>query len=212
MTWSEAALLATAVLALLLWATWSRAHRLDRLHRKVAASRAALDVQLVRRGSVAAELAASGLLDPASAMIVGDAAWAALSLGRRPDAAPDLEAIGLEGRVERPGGAPPGDPEREQVESELSRALRAVLDDDEAVAVVEDDPTGAELVEALAATWYRVHLARRFHNDAVRQAQRIRRKALVRWLHLAGHAPMPRTVEFDDAWPGSFDHRSGGER
>ena len=49
MTWSEATLLAAALLLVLLWVIWVFASRLDRLHRKVAASRAALETQLVRR-------------------------------------------------------------------------------------------------------------------------------------------------------------------
>ncbi len=47
----------------------------------------------------------------------------------------------------------------------------------------------------------RVELARRFHNDAVAQAQRVRRKRVVRWARLAGHAWMPVTFEIDDAMP-----------
>lgn len=49
MTWSEATLLVAALLLLLLWMVWVAANRLDRLHRKVAGSRAALETQLVRR-------------------------------------------------------------------------------------------------------------------------------------------------------------------
>ncbi len=58
-----------------------------------------------------------------------------------------------------------------------------------------------QLLAALASSWYRIQLARRFHNEAVAQAQRVRRKALVRLLRMAGHAPMPQTVEIDDGWP-----------
>ena len=206
MIWQEIALVVAAVLALAVWAVWIQASRLDRLHRKVAASRSALDVQLVRRASAAGELAASGLLDPASAMIVGDAAWSAATIGGGCDDA----GLGMEEVVPRPGGASPGSPEREQVESELSRTLRTVLDDDEALAALGAHPVGAELVEALSATWFRVHLARRFHNEAVRQTLRVRHKWTVRALHLAGHAPLPRTVEIDDAWPDAFDRRAAG--
>ncbi|HEY8114051.1 MAG TPA: hypothetical protein VII16_14550, partial [Actinomycetes bacterium] len=45
---------------------WLMANRLDRLHARVEGSRAALDAQLVRRSSVALELATSQLLDPAT--------------------------------------------------------------------------------------------------------------------------------------------------
>ena len=204
MIWQEVVLVVAAVLALAVWAVWVQASRLDRLHRKVAASRSALDRQLVRRASAAVELASSGLLDPASALILGDAAWSAATVGGEPDEA----SLGLEELVPRPGGASPGSPEREQVESELSRTLRTVLDDDEALAGLDAHPVGGPLVEALAAAWFRVHLARRFHNEAVRQTLRVRGKVLVRLLHLAGHAPLPRTVELDDAWPDAFDRRA----
>ena len=46
-----------------------------------------------------------------------------------------------------------------------------------------------------------MQLARRFHNDAVKDVQRVRRKAVVRWFRLAGHAEMPQTIEFDDELP-----------
>src|SRR5665647_2864352 len=81
MTWSEVTLLVAGAFLVLLWFVWVVASRLDRLHRKVATSRAALENQLVRRASTAAELAASGLLDPVSSILVGEAAWAALSAG-----------------------------------------------------------------------------------------------------------------------------------
>ena len=45
---------------------------------------------------------------------------------------------------------------------------------------------------------HRVQLARRFHNDAVTDVRRVRRKRVVRWFRLAGHAEMPRTFEIDD--------------
>ena len=81
MRWSEITVYVTIVLALALWRVWVSASRLDRLHRKVGTSRAVLDAQLVRRATVAAELATSGLLDPVSSVLVGEAAWAALSTG-----------------------------------------------------------------------------------------------------------------------------------
>ena len=46
-----------------------RAGRLDRLHARLEAARFALDAALVRRSSVALELASSGLLDPALAAV-----------------------------------------------------------------------------------------------------------------------------------------------
>ena len=49
MTWSETLIVIVVVLLALGWLTWVSATRLDRLHRKVVASRLALDAQLVRQ-------------------------------------------------------------------------------------------------------------------------------------------------------------------
>ena len=64
-----------AVLVLVLfgfWVSW-RASRLDRLHNRVEAARTALDLALVRRAAAASELASSGLLDPATSLLLADA-------------------------------------------------------------------------------------------------------------------------------------------
>lgn len=177
MTTAEAMLLVTLLLALGVWLTWLRASRLDRLHRKVASTRATLDNQLVRRAAVAAELASSGLLDPVSSVLVAEGAFEA------------LEARDWEGS------------QREEVESSLSQTLRTVLADPGEVAALAASGEGGRLLEELARAWYRVQLARRFHNEAVAQAQRVRRKLAVRVFRLAGHAPVPQTVEIDDSWP-----------
>ncbi len=210
MTWSELTLVVAGAALLLAWFVWVVASRLDRLHRKVATSRAALENQLVRRASVAAELAASGLLDPVSSVLVGEAAWTALSAGGHGRAElvaalPDLERMlrrpdGADaGRTESSEGSGPG--ERARAESDLSRTVREALADAAEAEAILAEPGGLELLSALAAAWYRVQLARRFHNEAVAQTQRVRRKVVVRALRLHGHAVMPQTVEIDDAWP-----------
>lgn len=177
MTWSEVTVAVTVLVLLLAWALWVVASRLDRLHRKVAASRSVLDNQLVRRANAISELAASGLLDPVSSVLVGEAAWAAVQASESDQA------------------------ERDLAESELSRTVRVALGDPVEVGELLAAGGGAELLDALAASWYRVQLSRRFHNEAVAQTQRVRRKVLVRLARLHGHAPMPRTVEIDDGWP-----------
>lgn len=222
MTWSELTVLVAGALLLLLWWVWVVASRLDRLHRKVATSRSALDNQLVRRASAAAELAAAGVLDPVSSVLVGEAAWRALSAGAfgRAElvaALPDLAALS------DPADTVPGPAlhaasdldtvadlddqavDRDLAESELSRTVRTALSDADELAALRADPAAGQLVDALAAAWYRVQLSRRFHNEAVAQTQRVRRKTLVRLLRLQGRAPMPRTVEIDDAWPEAFE-------
>lgn len=200
MTWSEVAFIVATALLLLLWWLWVAANRLDRLHRKVQGSLSALDNQLVRRASVAVELAGSGLLDPASSVLVAESAWSALAAGGHGD--DELVVPGV-----TTGRTLEDDTEREVAESELSRTLRAALDEESEVAALEATPLGAEILDALVASWYRVQLARRFHNEAVAQTQRMRRKMLVRALRLHGHAPVPQTVEIDDAWPEVFGRR-----
>lgn len=195
-------MLVVAVVLVLLWLVWAKANRLDRLHRKVGASRAVVDAQLARRASVAAELATCGLLDPASSLLIGEATWESLTA---PGAGGDVPSSSLLPADLRellgPVPAAAETLDRAQAESDLTATLRVILDDPEEVAALAADPQGGQLLAALGAAWYRVQLARRFHNEAVAQTQRVRRGLLVRALRLAGHAPEPRTLEFDDAWP-----------
>jgi 8-oxo-dGTP pyrophosphatase MutT (NUDIX family) len=74
---------------------------------------------------------------------------------------------------------------REAAENELSTALAQV------------DPVSLPLalVAELADAEARVLLARRFHNDAVRDTLALRERPLVRWLHLGGTAAMPSYFE-----------------
>ena len=206
MTGEEWILVVTGLLLLIAWAVWIEASRLDRLHRKVAASAAVLDRQLLRRATVAVELASAGVLDPVSSVLVAEAAFAALEVGGRGVDAPELLGPDLDALIRsagsttsRPGAA--GVVDREGVESELSSTVRTALEDPVEVSIVREEPGGAELIDALAAAWYRVQLARRFHNEAAAQTQRVRRKLVIRTLRVAGRAPVPQTLEFDDAWP-----------
>jgi hypothetical protein len=153
--------------------SWT-AGRIDRLHARVDAARAVLDAQLLRRSGAALDVASGGLLDPASAVLVADAATRART---------------LEGE------------DREQAESDLTAALSAALDDAEFVAQLRTEEGAEAALDELAAACRRVGHARRFHNDTVRSTRRLRSKVLVRWLRLAGRAPWPETVEFDDSVP-----------
>ncbi len=200
MTLTEVTVLLVVVVLLGAWFAWLVASRLDRLHRKVAGTRAVLDNQLVRRASVSAELSWSGLLDPVSSVLLGEAAWQALVAGGgQPGALLEIPAD-LAGSLGATSVAA-DEVDRDQAESELSRTLCAALADPADVAEIEQDVVGAELLAALASSWYRIQLSRRFHNEAVAQAQRVRRKLFVRLFRMAGHAQMPQTVEIDDAWP-----------
>jgi hypothetical protein len=153
-------LLVVAVVLLLLgaYASWT-AGRLDRLHQRVELARASLETELARRSAMVAELAGTGILDPASSLLLLDAAHRARTAS-----------------VE----------EREQSESALTRAINATG--------TEVEPWAGELSLAMR----RVQLARRFHNDIVVSTRELRRRRLVSWFRLAGHAPMPATIELED--------------
>ncbi|OKK15197.1 hypothetical protein AMK16_28605 [Streptomyces sp. CB00455] len=159
--------------------SWT-AGRLDRLHSRMDAARAALDAQLVRRASVVLEVATSGVLDPASSLVLYEAAHAARQAEEE---------------------------HREVAESELSQALRAVFADADQVEVLKAAPGGSEATEELAAAVRRVPMARRFHNDSVRAARALRRHRKVRWFRLAGHAPFPLAFEMDDEPPADLADR-----
>ncbi len=167
------------VVVMVAWAWYlsTTAGRLDRLHRKIDTSRLALEVHLLRRSSIALELAAAGVLDPASSMLIADAAHRARAAGDEDDAARSL------------------------AESELTAALDAALGDPQELAEIAQDPLAAELLAELDATVRRVALSRRFLNDAVRACRQLRGHRAVRWFGLAGHTAMPVTVELDDSAP-----------
>lgn len=159
------------------WRLSALAARIDRLHHRIDLAGGALDAQLLRRARAAEAVAASGLIDPASAIVLAQAA----SNSRNAD---------------------PADPvERGIVESEMSRDLREVFADAQAVAELCTVPEGQELVGDLAAACNGVALSRRFLNDGVQAARLLRSGRLVRLFHLAGRAPMPQTVEMDDEIP-----------
>lgn len=183
---------ATFLVILVIGVAWYLSYsaaRLDRLHAKVEGAMSALDAQLVRRAEAALELANSGALDPASALLVADAATDSLERTTEQPVDDDL----LDGQ--HFGG-------REQVESDLSEALRAALTADVVAAVrARDDELGADALDRLAASGLRVQLARRFHHDATREVRRVRAKTAVRAFRLAGHAALPGPVEFDDDVP-----------
>jgi hypothetical protein len=120
----------------------SRVRRLDRLHRRLDAARAALAEALDRRAVAAT----------------------------------------------RAGVAVAGTDDRETAANALTRALsgldRSLL----------PGPLRAELADAEQL----LVLARRVHNDAVRDTLGLRSLRMVRWFHLAGTAPMPEFFEIAD--------------
>ncbi|MGI8814759.1 MAG: NUDIX hydrolase [Pseudonocardia sp.] len=134
-----------------------RANRLDRLHVRTDAARAALLAALERRAVVARAIALSS--DDESL--------------RRTAASAEM--------------APASD--RESRENDLARRL----------AELDRQVLPAELVAELGDAEHRVMLARRVHNDAVRDTLALRSRRLVRWLRLAGTAPAPTYFDIFDA-------------
>src|SRR5436190_18935440 len=90
-----------AALFIGVYVSW-RAGRIDRLHARVDMARAALDATLLRRASVALELATSCLLDPATSLLLASA----------------VHATRDSTSTDRP---------RDLAESDLTRALRAAF-------------------------------------------------------------------------------------
>ncbi|PWI19739.1 hypothetical protein DI272_40450 [Streptomyces sp. Act143] len=170
-----------ALVAIGLYLSWT-AGRLDRLHARIDAARAALDAQLLRRASVTQELATSGVLDPAASIVLYEAAH---------------------------GARQAEEEQREVAESELSQALRAVFAEAPQVETVKEAPGGEAAIHELTEAVRRVPMARRFHNDAVGAARRLREHRKVRWFRLAGHAPFPMAFEMDDEPPAALVDRAG---
>jgi hypothetical protein len=165
------------------WLSWT-AGRLDRLHLRCETARAALETQLSRRAAVAGELATSGLTDPASALLLLDAAQAAR------DAA---------SRSRQEGSTKVGDMAWE-AESDLTAVVAVVL------AAVQPSPPEAEPVVAeLRDACNKVQLARRIHNDIVAATLALRSRRRVRWFRLAGGAAAPQMIAFDDRLPDATD-------
>jgi hypothetical protein len=169
-TWT---IIVLVVLALVLWGfyvSW-RASRLDRLHNRVESARTALDLALVRRSSAAAELASSGLLDPATSLLLADA-------------------------VRRTRQAGPA--ERDLAESDLTRALRATLGEPGLRSELAADEDAEVMVAEVEAAAQQVFIARKFYNDVAGRTIDARRRPLARVLRLSGSAKQPEFFDMDD--------------
>lgn len=163
-----------------IWYLSHQAGRLDRLHHRIEVAELALLGQLNRRAGILAELSNASSVDPALSVVWGEAAH-------------DVLAFELDETVDRI-----------DVENELTQVLLATLDDQEEVNEIRSEPHAARLLDELAQVANRVQMGRRFHADAVRDCLEIRTQTLVKLFHLAGHAPLPRTFDFDDQIPGGL--------
>lgn len=178
--WTAVAILAVLVLFGVYLA--STAGRLDRLHHRVDTAYASLNAQLLRRSTIAIEVALSGELDPAASLVLGDAAF----------------------RAQENEGDPV---DRAQAESDLTKAIAATVGSRDEVDVLFETEQGKRLGNQLSSSLHRTAISRRFYNDAVRACRAVRRQHLVRWFSLAGHTPLPQTVEMDDEIPAGFEGR-----
>lgn len=181
MNWTWALVLA-GIAFLVAWYLSTTAARLDRLNKRVEASNHSMETQLLRRESVAIDLARSGLLDPASSAVLADAAHAVR-------AAPDVLL------------------DRAEVESNLTQVLGALFAERDDVAALRSVPGGEEAADELDQVTRRVAMARRFLNDGVRANRDVRNQRLVRWFRLAGRSQAPDTFEMDDEPPAGFGTR-----
>jgi 8-oxo-dGTP pyrophosphatase MutT (NUDIX family) len=124
-----------------------------------------------------------------------DSSWQALdaALDRRATVArvaagalPAAQGKQLAALADRAESAPRA--EREDAENALSAAL----------AGIDCDALAPQLVVELADADARVLIARRFHNDAVRDTLAIRTRRPVRYLRLGGRAPLPQYFEISE--------------
>lgn len=168
---------AVAVAILLsMWVTFTLT-RLDRLHARVDAARAALDAQLVRRAAAllhVVEAPDTPLDDAARAEYQRIAVAGTTTDGAEPD--PASEAVHR----------------RAPIENAIGRAVSRLVAGTE----LRPDAT-AELREAAV----RVQVARRFYNDAVRDTRTLRARRMPRLLHLAGRVQLPEFFDIDDTEP-----------
>ena len=184
------------------WALYVRAVRVDRLHRQVLGSRATLEAQLVHRAEAAADLATTRALDPASSLLLSQAAREALDaegpiVDDGLDTSPRLDVEHGPSDGVASEGSVPTTRSRALIESDLSRVLRTVISEP-ARRDLTEDPLSVPALSRLDRACSRLVLARRFHNTHVSEAQALRGQLLVRVFHLAGRAPMPQTFDADD--------------
>ena len=162
-----------AALFMGVYVSW-RAGRIDRLHARVDMARAALDATLLRRASVALELATSCLLDPATSLLLASAVHAT------------RDSIS----TDRP---------RDLAESDLTRALRAAFSQPGFRTSMTGKEGADELLAEVEAAAHQVFLARKFYNDVVAATRDARGRPLARVLRLSGRAQAPEFFEMDDS-------------
>ena len=168
---ADIAIVIAVALFIGVYVSW-RAGRIDRLHARVDMAQAALDATLVRRSSVALELATSGLLDPATGLLLASAVHGTKDITSRP---------------------------RDLAESDLTRALRAAFSQPGFRSSLSGKEGADELLAEIEEAAHQVFVARKFYNDLAALTREARRRPLARILHLSGRAPAPAFFEMDDS-------------
>ncbi len=147
------------------------ATRLDRLHHRVETSWANLDGLLQRRAAIALELSRSDFADPASSLLLTDAAYEAR------DATISM---------------------RSQAESGLSGALHLLQSDLQVAMETNSKPAEMSLLSELSDLTEKIRVAIALHVDSVNSTRLVRQKLIFKIFRLAGRAPLPVTYEFED--------------
>ena len=177
------------------YVSW-RAGRIDRLHARVDIARVALDVTLLRRSSVAQELATSGLLDPATSLLLAGAVLG--TRVSRPGGSGPAASGGQASKVVPPGQQS-GERPRDLAESDLTKALRAAFSQPDFRASLSGKEGADELLAEVEETAHQVYVARKFYNDLVAVTRDARNRPLARVLRLSGRAKIPVFFEMDDS-------------
>ena len=167
LSWPLLSLLFTMLL--MVWYLSFTATRLDRLQHRVETTWANLDAALQQRAGIALEIARSGVIDPASSVILSTAAHSAL--------------IAL--------------PEnRSDAEEDLSEIITSMVNIE--VLGSELRLKAAELTENLNEVRDRVRIAISFHVEAVNSTKLQRSRGLIKIFRLAGRAPDPVRFPFEE--------------
>jgi predicted RNase H-like HicB family nuclease len=154
---------------LMVWYLSFTATRLDRLHHRVETTWANLDAALQQRAGIALEIARSGVIDPASSVILSTAAHSALV------ALPET---------------------RSDAEEDLSEIITSMVNIE--VLGSELRLKAVELTENLNEVRDRVKIAISFHVEAVNSTKLQRSRGLIKIFRLAGRAPDPVRFPFEE--------------
>ena len=161
------------IASVIVWYLSQQAGRLDRLHHRIDMSRATLDTNLAKRSGIILELANSELFDPVTSAVLAQGAHNAL----------EEDELTSFSRLE--------------TENNLSELLRDAIHSMQPLVDGEQNLEELKLLSDLENISNRVVLTYRFMGEAVDDCLAIRTQLVVRYLHLAGLAPLPTKIDLD---------------